>query len=194
MTRGRRRRRDPDVTPEYALKDPRRHAARLALFPRRDGFCRVCDDVVVPGRNGRTRCWHDGRKGEPNCLLRYKCLTSPARLKAILAKKRGARCAQCGAERKVEELRRLQELRELDKSLATPRRRSRRGRRRKTVRGHEWLILDHVLPLVDQGSWDENNLQLLCPDCHKRKTSHENVDRAARRRADRALAIAEEAA
>lgn len=38
--------------------------------------------------------------------------------------------------------------------------------------------VDHKVPIADGGDpWDENNLQILCEDCHKKKTSEENSKR-----------------
>jgi 5-methylcytosine-specific restriction endonuclease McrA len=33
--------------------------------------------------------------------------------------------------------------------------------------------IDHKIPLVQGGSNEESNLQALCPNCHRRKTMHE---------------------
>ena len=42
----------------------------------------------------------------------------------------------------------------------------------------EDMELDHVRPLGDGGTDAEDNLQLLCRDCHTRKTRRENQTRA----------------
>lgn len=42
----------------------------------------------------------------------------------------------------------------------------------------EDLELDHIEPLGDGGTDAESNLQLLCRDCHTRKTRRENQERA----------------
>lgn len=38
--------------------------------------------------------------------------------------------------------------------------------------------LDHITPLIDGGSDDDENLQGLCDDCHKAKTADEASRRA----------------
>lgn len=43
------------------------------------------------------------------------------------------------------------------------------------------LHLDHVVALVDGGSNEDDNLQLLCGFCHKRKTGLEKRRRSERR-------------
>jgi len=40
------------------------------------------------------------------------------------------------------------------------------------------LELDHIRPLYKGGEHDTNNLQWLCPSCHKYKTSHERTNPA----------------
>jgi 5-methylcytosine-specific restriction endonuclease McrA len=40
--------------------------------------------------------------------------------------------------------------------------------------------VDHVIPLVDGGSNESDNLQALCPCCHRVKTMRENKARSAR--------------
>lgn len=44
---------------------------------------------------------------------------------------------------------------------------------------------DHVVPLIDGGSFGLDNLQTLCVDCHKAKTAKEAAERAVRRKAGR---------
>lgn len=35
----------------------------------------------------------------------------------------------------------------------------------------KWLDIDHIIPLISGGKmWDINNLQVLCKECHKKKT------------------------
>lgn len=41
------------------------------------------------------------------------------------------------------------------------------------------LAVDHIVPIIDGGSpWDRTNLQLLCSDCHGKKTGTEATTRA----------------
>lgn len=37
---------------------------------------------------------------------------------------------------------------------------------------------DHIVPLIDEGENRESNLQMICAECHKAKTSAEATDRA----------------
>jgi 5-methylcytosine-specific restriction endonuclease McrA len=44
--------------------------------------------------------------------------------------------------------------------------------------GHIWQT-DHIIPITDGGKGiDPNNLQVLCVDCHKRKTAEEHSERS----------------
>jgi hypothetical protein len=43
------------------------------------------------------------------------------------------------------------------------------------------LEIDHIVPLCDGGSNDDENLQVLCNDCHIKKTSKENSDRVSKK-------------
>jgi len=52
----------------------------------------------------------------------------------------------------------------------------------KPIRGYKWLHLDHVVPLIDGGTLEEQNLQLLCPECHLAKTLREQAARLRRTR------------
>lgn len=61
----------------------------------------------------------------------------------------------------------------------------------KKGRGFHWLHLDHIVPLADGGTFTEENLQLLCPDCHTSKTSAENSRRARARKDARAIRVLE---
>ena len=56
-----------------------------------------------------------------------------------------------------------------------------------------WLHLDHIVPLVDDGAFTIDNMQLLCEDCHTTKTTKENSERARARREAIASAAAGDA-
>lgn len=50
-------------------------------------------------------------------------------------------------------------------------------------RRNPWILpeeanVDHIIPLVDGGKHSWNNMQLLCVDCHKRKTAKEASKRS----------------
>lgn len=48
------------------------------------------------------------------------------------------------------------------------------------------LELDHIVELADGGCWWSTwNLQLLCVECHKRKSAKSRSDRAAKKRLDK---------
>lgn len=53
-----------------------------------------------------------------------------------------------------------------------------------SIRRHGCWEADHIVPLVDGGSFEMENLQTLCRGHHKEKTRREAGERAARRRAE----------
>ncbi len=138
---------------EYVRRAPHR------LPPLHDvpGECRLCRQAVPPSRDGKPRAWHY-RKGEPNCWQEYKLMTRHGLAKQALARTRGNACEQCHVKGKT--------------------------------RSAKWLHLDHIEPLIESANDEDrlrffrlDNLQLLCEDCHKAKTSAENSQRAAQRKA-----------
>lgn len=77
------------------------------------------------------------------------------------------------------------------KAGTTPRTRGRawQGKRRDVMLKHQFRCVvcgfislrnevDHIIPLERGGADDDKNLQLLCSDCHKEKTSAEASERA----------------
>lgn len=151
-TRRRRRRASRAETPAHVLRAPHRHTARPAAAE--PGCCRVCRQPVAIGKNGRARSWHDGRAiaGDEH---EPNCLHAhKMRFRPNYAKKHIAKRdgARCATC-----------------TVA-------RGR------SYIWLHLDHIIPLVDGGSPEPDNMQLLCPTCHKSKTAIEATERAARRK------------
>jgi len=131
---------------------------------RLPGSCAVCAAPVAIGKRGRPRFWHDGRKAadgarEPNCLAEHKMRFNPNYAKGKIAKRDGARCAQCHATK---------------------------GRAYKWLHLDHVLPLKPVDPHHAPGSKEPDNMQLLCPPCHTAKTSWENSTRAARRKEARA--------
>ena len=43
------------------------------------------------------------------------------------------------------------------------------------------LEMDHIIPVIDGGSSDISNLQILCSECHTEKTILDNRERAKRK-------------
>lgn len=154
MGRIRRKRYRNGEIPAYVQNAPHRHGARMARKDLPRGLCRVCEQAVASGRRGRIRSWHDGRK---------------------LAD--GTRESNCLHRYKV-----ATRPSYAKRVIAT--RDGRVCRLCKASRGktYAWLHLDHITPLADGGTADEDNLQLICPDCHRDKTAAEATARAARRR------------
>jgi hypothetical protein len=57
-------------------------------------------------------------------------------------------------------------------------------RERGFVRRRSLWELDHIVPLIDGGSHEPENLQTLCVPCHRAKSGQENSDRARQRRTE----------
>lgn len=151
--RRRKRRYKAGEVPAYAKIAPHRHAQRVARRDLPRGFCRVCGDAVAPTRGGRVRSWHDGRASAGG--------VEPNCLHAYKIATRPSYGKAFIAKR---------DGRKCATCAAS------RGRT------FAWFHLDHRLPLADGGTATEDNLQLLCPDCHKIKTGREAGERAKRRR------------
>ncbi len=145
----------------------RRPPIRFSDAPR--GTCRWCGDSILvetgprKGELNRRRRWH------PACVLTYN-QSDPRETRRRARKRDRGICALCQLDtqalrRKVRGRGRAAKLRAL-------------GFR---VRGSLWEV-DHVVPLIDGGPHDLENLQTLCTPCHKRKTASEARDRAEQRK------------
>jgi 5-methylcytosine-specific restriction endonuclease McrA len=147
---------------------------------RSGGTCRWCGEAILhesgarDGEANLRRSWH------PDCVEAYK-LAAWRKAQARFVKKRdGACCAACGAAPK--------------KWLASRRRSIDRQTRGRYVRVRRAcaLELDHTVPLwsvahlppeARRAYYGPDNLKLLCPTCHRAKTTREAAERAARKRA-----------
>jgi 5-methylcytosine-specific restriction endonuclease McrA len=132
------------------------------------GTCRWCGRSIVHeageqrGLPNRRRRWH------PACVDVYNA-SDPREARRRIRRRDRGHCAECGLD-----------------TYALRRRIRGRGSHRKLrelgfkPRKSLWE-LDHILPLVDGGSHDLENLQTLCTPCHQRKTSREANERRERR-------------
>jgi 5-methylcytosine-specific restriction endonuclease McrA len=112
------------------------------------------------------------RRWHPDCVATYEA-TDPRELRRHVRKRDRGICRACGLDtlalkRKIQGRGRARRLRELG---FHPRR--------------SLWELDHVVPLIEGGSHDADNLQTLCVPCHRTKTASEARERAARRASDR---------
>lgn len=159
MRKYRRSRRGRDWSKRSDREYVRRAPHRFPPLHDVAGECRLCRLSVPPSKDGTPRAWHNGKNGEPDCWQEYRLMTRHGLAKQALARTRGNACEKCGTKGKT--------------------------------RSAKWLHLDHVVPLIDGANdvdrlrfFRLDNLQLLCEDCHTSKTSAENSQRAARRKAD----------
>ena len=147
----------------------RRPEIRFSDAPQ--GVCRWCGEGILfesgdkQGSVNRRRRWHQ------SCVDIYNA-SDPREARRRIRKRDRGRCADCG----VDTYKVRRELRKIG-----------RGRTR-AIREHgykprqSFWELDHIIPLVDGGSHDDENLQTLCTPCHTAKTAGEARDRAARNR------------
>lgn len=148
-------------------------------------WCRWCGGEITLGRV-KQRSWHDGREGEPDCLLEYYLHSRRDHQFRHVEARDGRRCWDCGE---------------------SPERWLRKGEVSMGVQG--WprgeplprysevervtaLQVDHEVPLwaVAHLPDDERrpffgpkNLRLRCDPCHKLKTAREAGERARARAA-----------
>ncbi len=133
------------------------------------GRCRWCGETIAhetgpkKGETNRRRRWH------PACLEIYDA-SDPREARSRVRKRDRTVCAAC----------------RLDTNAL---RREVRGRGRARILREKGFVprrslweLDHIVPLIDGGGHELENLQTLCTPCHKKKSAREATDRAARLR------------
>jgi 5-methylcytosine-specific restriction endonuclease McrA len=147
----------------------RRPEIRFSDAPR--GTCRWCGDDILhldgekQGEVNLRRRWH------PSCVDIYNA-TDPREARRRVRKRDRGRCAECKLDTNA--------LRRKIRAMG-------RGRTQELCRlgfkpRKSLWELDHIVPLVDGGSHDLDNLQTLCTPCHIKKTAEEARLRAARAR------------
>lgn len=135
------------------------------------GTCRWCGEAIQfdsgenAGEINKRRRWHQ------ECVDIYNA-SDPREARRRIRKRDRGRCASCDVDTyKVR--------RELMK-LARGRARAIREQGYKP--GKSFWELDHIVPLIDEGSHADENLQTLCTPCHTQKTALEARERATRNR------------
>jgi 5-methylcytosine-specific restriction protein A len=132
------------------------------------GTCRWCGEPILHadgdkgGHVNRRRRWH------PRCAREYNASDPREARRRVRRRDRGL-CRECCLD--TVKLRR-----ELRGKGMTAKLRDRGFKPRKSL----WE-LDHIVPLIDGGGHELENLQTLCVPCHERKTAAEARARAKRR-------------
>ncbi len=145
----------------------RRPEIRFSDAPQ--GICRWCGEEILfesgdkKGSVNRRRRWHR------ECVDVYNT-SDPREARRRIRKRDRGRCAGCGVD--TYQVRR--ELRKIGRG------RARAIRERGYKPGQSFWELDHIVPLIDEGSHDDQNLQTLCTPCHSKKTAAEARARTAR--------------
>lgn len=150
------------------------------------GHCAWCgeeikfDESKKGWKRRRSRGYHRGDEwelkdfgDEPSCLYMALAWTTPRRALGHLLDRTDGRCAACGFEvaDKATEDGFHPEYGDWIVRRAGP-----------EERFATQAEVDHILPIEDGGTNHIENLQPLCPPCHRGKSAKEAKDRAARRR------------
>jgi len=145
----------------------RRPEIRFSDAPQ--GVCRWCGEEILfetgdkKGSVNRRRRWHQA------CVDIYNA-SDPQEARRRIRKRDRGRCADCG----VDTYKVRRELRKIGRG------RNRAMRERGYKPRQSFWELDHIVPLIDGGSHDDENLQTLCTPCHAAKTAGEARVRATR--------------
>lgn len=135
------------------------------------GTCRWCGQYIVfevgdrCGEVNKRRRWHQA------CVDTYN-ESDPREARRRIRKRDRGRCADCC----VDTYKVRRELMKLGRGRA----KSIRAKGYKP--GKSFWELDHIVPLIDGGAHNDENLQTLCTPCHAAKTADEARERARRSR------------
>jgi len=140
---------------------------RIPFSDAKRGTCRWCGEATLhekgpkKGEVNRRRRWHDA------CVDSYN-ESDPREARRRVRRRDRGRCAACNLD-----------------TYALRRQQKGRGSHRRLrdlgfVPQRSLWELDHIVPLVDGGSHDLDNLQTLCTPCHKAKTVSEASERRER--------------
>lgn len=147
----------------------RRPEIQFTDAPR--GTCRWCGEDILfdsgdkSGETNKRRRWH------PECVDVYNA-SDPREARRRVRKRDRGRCAVC----RVDTYKVRRELLKIGRGRA----KAIRAQGYKT--GKSFWELDHMVPLIDGGSHEDDNLQTLCTPCHTSKTAEEARVRAQRTR------------
>lgn len=165
-------------------------------FPYRRGWCRWCGEEILndDGSPNRRRAWH------PACVDAYQIAAWPTATRSALLERDDGVCAACGADTRADqraaEARYAEAMRTYGEAVkawdaAGPPERSKaswfdwyqtRPKRPPRQRFASAWEADHIVPLIDGGSFGLDNLQTLCVPCHRAKTAAEATARAGKPR------------
>lgn len=149
----------------------RRPEIRFSDAPR--GQCRWCGESVLHPSGAKAGAVDRRRRWHPECVDAYNA-SDPSEARRRIRRRDRGRCNVC---------------RVFTHALRRKMRKLGRGRA-KAIRelgfkpGQSFWELDHIIPLVDGGSHEDENLQTLCTPCHSKKTAVEARQRAVLRRGD----------
>ena len=160
------------------MSQHRRPSIPFSDAPR--GTCRWCGQSILhdtgtkQGEPNLRRRWH------PACVDEYN-QSDPREARRRVRKRDRGICRTCGLDTNA-----------LRREIRGRGRAARLRERGFKARGSLWE-LDHVVPLIDGGAHDLENLQTLCTPCHKNKTGEEARQRATRRQQKHEAGILEAA-
>ncbi len=147
------------------MSEHRRPTIAFSDAPR--GRCRWCGEEILhrsgaqKGEVNRRRRWHE------RCVEIYN-RSDPREARRLVRKRDRCICAECHLDTRA-----------LKRELRG-RGSAQRLRERGFVPRRSLWELDHIVPLIDGGGHEIENLQTLCTPCHKQKTTREARERAKR--------------
>ena len=150
-----------------SVLEHRRPTIRFSDAPR--GTCRWCGEPILHGPGPKEGKVDARRRWHPACVDTYNA-SDPRELRRRVRKRDRGICRECGLD--TNRLRR--EVR--------GRGRAKKLRERGFLPRRSLWELDHVVPLIEGGSHELDNLQTLCVPCHRKKTAAEARQRAGLRR------------
>jgi len=136
----------------------RRPTIAFSAAPR--GTCRWCGKPILYGEGPKRGQLDRRRRWHPACIEAYN-MSDPREARRLVRRRDRGICAACGLDTYA--LRREVKGRGRTRAL-----RQRGFKPRKSL----WE-LDHVVPLIDGGGHELDNLQTLCTPCHKEKSAAE---------------------
>jgi 5-methylcytosine-specific restriction endonuclease McrA len=135
------------------------------------GTCRWCGQYIVVESGQREGEVNKRRRWHPACVDIYN-VSDPREARRRIRKRDRGHCARCGVD--------TYKVRREFMKIKRGRFDSIRAAGYKPRKS--FWELDHIVPLIDDGSHDDDNLQTLCTPCHSAKTAEEASERALRSR------------
>lgn len=160
------------------MSQHRRPSIPFSDAPR--GTCRWCGQSILHEAGTKKGEVNFRRRWHPACVDEYN-QSDPREARRRVRKRDRGICSACGLDTHA-----------LRREVRGRGRTAKLRQRGFKIRGSLWE-LDHVVPLIDGGNHELENLQTLCTPCHQHKTAQEARGRASRRQSEREAGVLEAA-